>query len=158
MMTKAEIERIMAQRAEIIRDYQRGVKLDDIMERYGMPHKKFIYKCLGDLPRRTKLVSEDKRRAILNAERGSVRSLARLFGVSKTTVHRIRTSGHLDWEDEDEESEISYIDHYWRCPDHGGVNMSPCPICAARGVIRRPAEFMPASTGERKFQTILTAQ
>jgi hypothetical protein len=158
MMTKSKIERIMAQREEIIRDYKRGVKLDDIVERYGMPHKKMIYKCLGEEPRRVTLVSEDKRHAILNAERGSVRSLARLFGVSKSTVHRIRTSGHIDWEDDEEESEISYIDHYWRCPDHGGVNISPCPICAARGVIQRPAEFMPASTNERKFETILTVQ
>lgn len=158
MMTKAEIKRIMAQREEIIRDYQRGVKLDDIVERYGMPHKKMIYKCIGEEPRRAKFVPEEKRQAILNAERGSVRSLARLFGVSKTTIHRIRTSGHLDWEDEEEESEISYINHYWRCPDHGLVNMSPCPICAARGVIQRPAEFMPASTNERKFPTILVAQ
>lgn len=159
MMTKAEIERIMAQRAEIVRDYQRGVKLDDIMERYGMPHKKMIYKCLGEEPRRAKFVPEEKRQAILNAERGSVRSLARLFGVSKTTIHRIRTSGHLDWEDEDEDAyAVHYIDHYWRCPDHGGVNLSPCPICAARGVIRKADNMAPASTGERKFQTILTAQ
>lgn len=159
MMNKAEIERIMAQREEIIRDYKRGVKLDDIVERYGMPHKKMVYRCLGEEPRRTKFVSEEKRRAILAAERGSVRSLARLFGVSKTTVHRIRTSGYLDWEeDDDDQNAVHYIDHYWRCPDHGGANMSPCPICAARGVIQRPAEFMPASTGERKFPTILVAQ
>lgn len=158
MMTKSKSQRIMARKAKIIRDYQKGVKLDDIMKRYGMPHKKFIYKCLGDLPRRTRLVSEEKRQAILEAVGGSVRSLARRFGVSKTTIHRIRTSGFDKWREEDEVETVTFVPHTWRCPDHGRVTMSPCPICAARGVTQRPAEFMPASTGVRKFRTILTAQ
>lgn len=162
----ADKERILAKKDEIIRDYQQGVRLDVILERYRMNNVKFLYKyILDDGTRRVHVVPPEVREAILSAGPLSVRVLAAKFGYSKTTIHRIRTSGFDNWNDgdertiDDDESEtVTFVPHTWRCPDHGRVTMSPCLICAARGVTQRPAEFMPARTSERNFQTILTEE
>ena len=141
--------------------YRGGMSLDEICSRWNLPHYNAFYsKILRDGERRVKSVPRETREAILSAEHGSVRSLAARYGVSKTTVHRIRTSDYLEWDDDDadELETVQFVDHYWRCPDHGGVNVSPCPICAARGVIRESDNIMPARTSGRKFETILTAQ
>jgi hypothetical protein len=162
---KADTKRLLTRKDGILRDYHRGVKLDVILKRYRIKNVKFIYKyILDDGTRRLHPVPPDVREAILSSEKQiGVRVLAAKFGISKTTVHRIRTSGFDHWADDDEsqiddEETVAFVPHTWRCPDHGKVTMSPCPICAARGVTQRPAEFMPASRIERNFETILVTQ
>jgi transposase-like protein len=149
-----------ADRQGIIADYRRGVLLGEICKRWNLPHFRAIYGILGDEPRRTQKVTPEDREAILNAGRESVRAIAARFGYSKTTIHRIRTSGFDTAEiDEDaDEIKIGYIETVWRCPEHGRVTVSPCPICAALGVIREQHDTKPASTTKsEKFETILDA-
>lgn len=128
----------------IVDAYLAGLSLDAICAKFQLPHKKSIYKRLPKNLRRVKTVSPETREEIINRASGSVRSLAKRYGFSKTTIHRLRTSGddhYRDEDEEDEEMEMAFMPISWRCPDHGKVAMSPCPICAARGVVRRAEEI-----------------
>ena len=124
--------------AIILDAYLSDMPLDEICRRFRFRNVKALYKRLPKNVRRIKPVAPMTREEIINRASGSVRALAKQYGFSKTTIHRLRTSGddHYRDEDEEEELEVAYQSIVWRCPDHGKVSVSPCPICAARGVTR----------------------
>ncbi len=123
--------------AIILDAYLSDMTLEEICRRFHFRNVKALYKRLPKNVRRIKPVAPLTREEIINKASGSVRSLAREYGFSKTTIHRLRTSGDDHYRDEeDEESEVAFVPISWRCPDHGRVSVSPCPICAARGVTR----------------------
>ena len=123
--------------AIILDAYLSDMTLDEICRRFHFRNVKALYKRLPRNVRRIKPVAPTTREEIINKASGSVRSLAKQYGFSKTTIHRLRTSGDDHYRDEDEELEMAFVPISWRCPDHGKVAVSPCPICAARGVVRR---------------------
>ena len=125
--------------ASILDAYLSDMTLEEICDRFHFRNVKALYKRLPRNVRRIKPVEPKTREEIINRASGSVRSLAKQYGFSKTTIHRLRTSGDDHYRDEEsnEDMEMDFVPIAWRCPDHGKVAVSPCPICAARGVVRR---------------------
>ena len=113
--------------------YRRGVPIRRIMEDCNITKLHSLYRLLPSDCRRIKAVGPEVRDQIFSHPKAPVRAIATKFGVSKTTVHRIRTSGDRDWhaEDIDEPEEVVFHAADWRCPEHGVMSVHPCPACEA---------------------------
>jgi hypothetical protein len=138
--------------------YLAGTPLQSICDQFGLPHIKRLYQLIPRDVRRIRTVRPETREEIIHHARGSVRSLAKQYGFSKTTIHRLRTSGDDAYRDEEieEELEVVYQSIVWRCPDHGKMSVSPCPICAARGVVRRSADDGLVASSTTRKMTVLS--
>lgn len=116
----------------ILKLYRSGVPIKEICE-VAKVSQSSIYRWVlpPNEPHRVRHLTDSMRKVIDNSPHESSRSLARLLGVSKSTVSRYRNS---QWDEDDSNEELMgfvRLEKAWMCPHHGPVKIWPCVTCAA---------------------------
>lgn len=109
--------------------YQSGESIKRIQRETGVDPSRIYRSILTEHDRRRYgRLTESAKQYIDNHPMEPIRAVARVVGISKTSVQRYRNQSEAIY---DEPLEVHFANVSHRCPIHGRVDVMPCVACAA---------------------------